>query len=103
VDTNATENIQVDGVFVFVGMVPNTGFLKGVVDIDDAGFVACDPTTMKTTMPGVFVAGDCRQQAAMQLTTACGDGVVAAMMLKDYFRDPDSWSTTMDVDGVGER
>jgi thioredoxin reductase (NADPH) len=103
VDTGATENIKVDGVFVFVGMVPNTGFLKGVVDTDEAGFVACDPTTMKTTMPGVFVAGDCRQQAAMQLTTACADGVVAAMMLKDYFRDPDSWSTTMHVDGVGER
>ena len=103
VDTNVTEEIKVDGVFVFVGMVPNTGFLKDVVKIDEAGFIACDPTTMKTSMPGVFVAGDCRQQAAMQLTTACGDGVVAAMMLKDYFRDPDSWCATMDVDGICER
>ena len=42
-------------------------------------------------MPGVFVAGDCRQHAAMQLATACADGVVAAMMLKRYFRDPSSW------------
>ncbi len=103
VETDEVEEVQVDGVFLFVGMDPNTAFLKGIVDMDDAGFVACDPTTMKTSMPGVFVAGDCRQQAAMQLATATADGVVAAMMLREYFRDPDSWSTTMDQNGVGER
>ncbi len=59
--------------------------------MDEGGYIAVDPVTMRTSMPGVFVAGDCRQQAAMQLATACSDGVVAAMMLKDYFRDPDSW------------
>ncbi len=103
VDTDEVEEIQVDGVFLFVGMDPNTKFLKGIVDVDDAGFVACDPTTMKTSMPGVFVAGDCRQQAAMQLATATADGVVSAMMLREYFRDPDSWATSMDQHGVGER
>ena len=51
-------------------------------------------------MPGVFVAGECRQQAAMQLATACADGVVAAMMLKDYFRAPDSWSQPPSEDAV---
>ena len=102
VETDQTENVEVDGVFVFVGMVPNTGFLKGVVDMNEAGYIACDCTTLKTSMPGVFVAGDCRQQAAMQLATACSDGVVAAMMLKDYYRDPTSWCETMAEEGLGE-
>jgi len=91
VESSQVEQLQVDGVFVFVGMVPNTKFLKGIVEVNDAGYIACDPVTMTTSMPGVFVAGDCRQLAAMQLATACADGVVAAMMLKQYFRNPDNW------------
>ena len=102
VETGAVERLQVDGVFLFVGMVPNTKFLRGVVAMDEAGYVACDCTTLKTSLPGVFVAGDCRQQAAMQLATACGDGVIAAMMLKEYFRDPSSWKATMAEEGIAE-
>jgi thioredoxin reductase (NADPH) len=102
VDSGQTERLKVDGVFVFVGMVPNTRFLKGVVRMNEHGYVACDPTTLKTSMPGVFVAGDCRQQAAMQLATACGDGVVAAMMLKEYFRNPSSWPQTAGEEGLVE-
>jgi thioredoxin reductase (NADPH) len=91
VETGGREELKVDGVFIFVGMTPNTGWLKGTVDMDDNGYVAADPLTMKTSMPGVFVAGDCRQAAALQLATAVSDGVIAAMQLKHYFRDPDSW------------
>jgi len=91
VDTDETEELKVDGVFVFVGMKPNTKWLTGVVEMDEFGYVVADPVTMKTSMPGVFVAGDCRQQAAMQLATACADGVVAAMQLKHYYREPDVW------------
>lgn len=100
--TDQPEKLKVDGVFVFVGMVPNTAFLKGIVAMNPAGYVACDPTTLKTSMPGVFVAGDCRQQAAMQLATACGDGVIAAMMLKEYFRNPASWVRTASEEGLVE-
>ncbi len=91
VETGALEQLEVDGVFVFVGMVPNTGWLRGVVAMNEAGYIAADAVTLRTSLPGVFVAGDCRQQAAMQLATACADGVVAAMMLKHYFRDPAWW------------
>jgi thioredoxin reductase (NADPH) len=101
-ETGAAESLHVDGVFVFVGMVPNTKFLQGKVAINEAGYIACEPTTLKTTMPGVFVAGDCRAGAAMQLATACGDGVVAAMMLKDYFRDPSTWKTSATKGENGE-
>lgn len=91
VQTDQTEDLNVDGVFIFVGMVPNTGWLKDVVDIDENGYVLADPLTMKTCTPGIFIAGDCRQAAAMQLATACADGVVAAMGLRQWFRDPSSW------------
>jgi thioredoxin reductase (NADPH) len=91
VETNQTEDLKVDGVFVFVGMAPNTAWLKGFVPLDENGYIPADPNTMKTDTPGVWVAGDCRQRAAMQLATACGDGVVAAMGLREYFRDPSSW------------
>ena len=81
-----------DGVFIFIGMVPNTGFLKGFVELTERGFIKCDCAYLRTSTPGVFVAGDCRIGAAMQLATAVGDGVVAAMMLKQYFRDPKWWN-----------
>jgi thioredoxin reductase (NADPH) len=102
VDSGRTERVKVDGVFIFVGMVPNTGWLAGSVELNDAGYVVCDCTTLKTSMPGVFVAGDCRQQAAMQLATACGDGVLAAMELKGYFKNPDTWGETMAAGGLVE-
>lgn len=69
---------------------------------DVAGYIACDVTTLKTSMRGVFVAGDCRQRSALQLATACGDGVLAAMELKIFFRDPETWSETMAETGIAE-
>ncbi len=92
VKTDKEEEYPCDGVFIFVGMVPNTDFLKGIVEMTDRGFIKCDCAYLRTSVPGVFVAGDCRIGAAMQLATACGDGVIAAMMLKQYFRDPNWWN-----------
>jgi thioredoxin reductase (NADPH) len=86
------ENYPCDGVFIFVGMVPNTNFLKGFVELSANGFIKCDCAYLRTKVPGVFAAGDCRVGAAMQLATAVGDGVLAAMMLKQYFRDPKWWN-----------
>ena len=93
VKNEKVEDYSCDGVFVFVGMVPNTGFLKGFVELTDRDFIKCDCAYLRTSVPGVFVAGDCRVGAAMQLATAVGDGVLAAMMLKQYLRDPDWWNT----------
>ena len=73
-------------------MEPNTNFLKDSVELTNNGFIKCDCAYLRTSIPGVFVAGDCRIGAAMQLATAAGDGVVAAMMLKQYFRDPNWWN-----------
>ncbi len=93
IKTGEEENYPCDGVFIFIGMVPNTSFLKGFVDLTDNGFIKCDCAYLRTKVPGVFVAGDCRIGAAMQLATAVGDGVAAAMMLKQYLRDPSWWNT----------
>lgn len=90
--TGIEENYPCDGVFIFIGMVPNTAFLTGFVDLTETGFIKCDCAYLRTKVPGVFVAGDCRIGAAMQLATAVGDGVIAAMMLKQYFRDPNWWN-----------
>jgi thioredoxin reductase (NADPH) len=92
VKNDEQEDYPCDGVFIFVGMVPNTGFLEGFVELTDKGFIKCDCGYLRTSVPGVFVAGDCRVGAAMQLATAAGDGVVAAMMLKQYLRDPKWWN-----------
>lgn len=92
VKTSKEESYPCDGVFIFVGMVPSTGFLRGFVDLTDGGFIKCDFAYLRTNVPGVFAAGDCRVAAAMQLATAVGDGVNAAMMLKNYFRDSSWWN-----------
>ncbi|MHC4345543.1 MAG: NAD(P)/FAD-dependent oxidoreductase [Planctomycetota bacterium] len=92
VKTGAEQDYPCDGVFIFIGMVPNTGFLKGFVELTNHGFIKCDCAYLRTSVPGVFVAGDCRIGAAMQLATAAGDGVIAAMMTKQYFRDPNWWN-----------
>jgi len=91
VKTGREQDYPCEGVFIFVGMEPNTGFLKGFAKLTEKGFVKCDCAYLRTSVSGVFVAGDCRIGATMQLATAVGDGVVAAMMLKEYLRDPNWW------------
>ena len=81
-----------DGVFIFVGMVPNTEFLKeSDVELTDAGFIKCETAFLRTAVPGVFVAGDCRIAATMQLITAVADGVVCAMEMRNYIMDAGWW------------
>jgi thioredoxin reductase (NADPH) len=92
VETDKQEDFACDGVFIFIGMVPNTAFLKGFVELSKQNFIKCDCAYLRTDVPGIFAAGDCRVGAAMQLATAVGDGVLAAMMMKQYFRDPNWWT-----------
>ena len=69
------------GAFVFIGLDPNTGFLAGVVDLDDDGFVVSDEA-FRTSMPGVYVAGDVRRGSTKQLASAVGEGAAAAIALR---------------------
>jgi thioredoxin reductase (NADPH) len=84
--TNREEVVPCDGVFVFIGMKPLTGFLKGVVDLDEHGFIRTHACTLQTSAPGIWAAGDVRSGGLKQAATAAGDGVVAALMAKEYLK-----------------
>jgi thioredoxin reductase (NADPH) len=87
-DLNSGEKrqLEVDGIFVYIGQSPNTEIFRGVVDLDEAGYVLADEE-MRTSVPGVFVAGDVRQKRYRQITTAAGDGTIAALAAAEYLRD----------------
>ncbi|HSX45868.1 MAG TPA: FAD-dependent oxidoreductase [Candidatus Saccharimonadia bacterium] len=73
-----------DGVFVFVGLMPNSQFLKSTpVKLDEIGFVLTDPD-LHTSMKGVFAAGDIRSGATMQIASAAGEGATAALKIREY-------------------
>ena len=74
--------IPADGAFVYVGLKPNTGFLKGKVEMDEYGFIKTDEK-LKTSVPGVFAAGDVRTTVLRQVATAVGDGALAAKLLEE--------------------
>jgi thioredoxin reductase (NADPH) len=81
----ATQVRDVAGVFIFVGLEPNTAFVRGVVDLDSTGHVVVDPH-LQTSVPGVFAAGDIRQYSSRQLVAAAGDGATAAVAAANYLR-----------------
>lgn len=73
-----------DGVFEFIGLVPNTQFLEGSdVELDEFKFVKTNQNLM-TKVPGIFASGDCRSGATMQIASATGEGATAALMIRQY-------------------
>ena len=84
--TAAEQVVPCDGVFVFIGMTPMTQFLRGVVDLDEQGFIRTHACTLQTSVPGIWAAGDVRSGALKQAATAAGDGVVAALNIKEYLK-----------------
>ncbi|HSW36946.1 MAG TPA: FAD-dependent oxidoreductase [Candidatus Saccharimonadales bacterium] len=73
-----------DGVFVFVGLQPNTQFLVGSkIELDKIGFIKTNDR-LETAIPGVFAAGDVRSGATMQIASAAGEGATAALMIREY-------------------
>ncbi|MDO8336018.1 MAG: FAD-dependent oxidoreductase [Candidatus Saccharibacteria bacterium] len=82
-DGEKTE-IETDGVFVFVGLLPNTQFLQSSsVDLDEQNFIKTDGK-LKTSIPGVFASGDVRSGATMQIASAVGEGATAALNIREY-------------------
>jgi thioredoxin reductase (NADPH) len=73
-----TREQQLAGVFIFVGLEPNTAWLRGVVDLDPTGHVVTD-IHLRTSAPGIFAAGDIRQASVAQLAAVAGDGATAAV------------------------
>lgn len=81
--TGKKVDIAIDGVFVFVGLKPNSQFLGGALDVDEIGLIKTDANLM-SSMPGVFVAGDIRSGATMQVASAVGEGATAALKIREY-------------------
>lgn len=92
VHTNEESHLPVDGVFVLIGLDPNTKLLDGRITLDETGYIITDEN-MRTNIPGVFAAGDVRQKLLRQIITACADGAIAATAAEKYIEDAE-WSET---------
>jgi thioredoxin reductase (NADPH) len=89
--TGGVVDLPTDGIFIFIGMVPRTELLQGVVPLDPWGCVTTDES-MGTPVPGLFVAGDIRAKAFRQITTAVADGTIAALSAQKYLHGPQAES-----------
>jgi thioredoxin reductase (NADPH) len=94
------ESLPADACFVFIGAVPRTGWLEGVVRRDERGFIlagpdvagdgwplARDPYLLETSVPGVFVAGDVRARSIKRVASAVGEGSMAITLVHQYLVD----------------
>ena len=84
-ETKEETDIKADGVFIFIGLVPNTKSFEGLLELDDRGFIKT--TGLATTsVKGIFAAGDCREGAIAQVAAATGEGVLASYGVKEYLK-----------------
>jgi len=81
--TGETREMHPGAVFVFIGLLPNTAFLQGVIELNEYGFVVTRPN-LETSLPGVFAAGDCRVGSTKQVVSAMGEGATVALMVREY-------------------
>ncbi|MBQ3378245.1 MAG: thioredoxin-disulfide reductase [Clostridia bacterium] len=86
VKTKEKKELPMDGVFIAVGTVPETGIVKGLITLDEAGYIITDET-LKTNIPGIFAAGDIRKKELRQVVTAAADGAIAAHMAGRYINE----------------
>lgn len=85
--TGEQKKFETDGVFIFVGLMPNTQFLDNTnIELDELGLIKTDENLM-TNMPGVFCSGDVRSGATMQIASAVGEGATAALKIREYLED----------------
>lgn len=86
VKTGEASSLEVDGVFIAVGLRPNTGYVKGLLALTPGGFIPVNDS-METEIPGVFAAGDIRYNSVRQVVTAAADGAVAALSAERYLSE----------------
>lgn len=84
--TNETREAECDGIFISIGRTPDTALFKGLVNLDEGGYIIADEST-KTNVRGVFAAGDVRTKAMRQIVTAAADGAVAAHFAEEYIAE----------------
>ena len=83
VKTRAKKEIKLDGIFIAIGVIPNSELVQGKVEMNESNYILTDDS-MRTNVPGVFAAGDIRQKPLLQLVTAAADGAIAAYSAQKY-------------------
>ncbi|NCB91738.1 MAG: thioredoxin-disulfide reductase [Clostridia bacterium] len=86
VNTGEKKRMKVDGVFIAVGITPDTGFVKGFIDLDDHGYIIAGEDG-KTNVPGIYAAGDIRTKQLRQIITAAADGANCITSAEEYLRN----------------
>jgi thioredoxin reductase (NADPH) len=88
--TKTAEEFPTQGVFIAIGHKPNTDLFKGVLDMDDVGYLITEGKTMKTNIPGVFACGDAQDSYYRQAVTAAGTGCMAAIDAERFLAEHQS-------------
>ncbi len=86
VNTNQIEELRPGAVFIFIGLLPNTGFLRGSVDLDQWGSITTG-LTLETSLEGVYAAGDVRSGSTKQVASAVGEGATVALMIRQFLEE----------------
>ena len=84
-DTNKESKIEVSGVFIYIGFLPNSGFMKGIVELNNSGYIVSNEK-METSQPGIYAVGDVRSKSVRQIITACAEGAIAAVSAREYIK-----------------
>jgi thioredoxin reductase (NADPH) len=83
VKTGEVKEFETEGAFLFVGLLPRTESVRGLVQMDEAGYIITDDNC-ETSVKGIFAGGDCRKKLLRQIATAVGDGATAAFAAEKY-------------------
>jgi thioredoxin reductase (NADPH) len=84
--TGEEKQIEVSGIFIYTGFLPNSKFLEGIVELDRLGYIVANEK-METTVPGIYAVGDVRSKKVRQIDVACGEGTIAAISAGDYIKE----------------
>jgi len=91
IKTGEFSEMETNGVFIYVGIIPQTGFLKGCVDLDHNGYIITNEK-METSVDGIFAVGDARTKYLRQVVTAAADGAIAAVAAEKYIIEEEGFN-----------